>query len=109
MKLDRNLTESRIGKYALIRLDKLRSLFFDVDIVDNLTSPIAQISSKNIELGLVGEQDEFFVLKLKDKYAKVALEAYANAVRVDDPEYASQIDDLISRASENSPFCKDPD
>ena len=86
MKLDRNENINGKGKYALLNL-----------------------RTNKIEWGYVDEPDEFFVIKLRDKYAKDALEAYAAAIIHDDPEFAEQVIELAMRAGPDSPYCKEPD
>ena len=86
MKLIRNTAADGLGKYT---------------VVNNL-------SGKTLD-GHPGAEDEFFVIKLKDKHSQAALRAYADSVRDRDPEYAEQVDDLADRAGPSSPFCKDPD
>lgn len=54
------------------------------------------------------EDSDFFVIRLKDKYAAPALVAYADAARNDDPEYASEIDALANAAC-NHPNRQKPD
>lgn len=105
MKLDRNINQGGKGKYALINLRKLP--------VDPRTAPALAAAvtdyPESIEFGFVGNEDEFWLIKLKDKYAAAALQAYADAARVDDPEYATQIDEMVKRSGTNNPFCKNPD
>ena len=86
MKLDRNLNANGKGKYALLNLRNDR-----------------------IEWGFVGASDEFFVIKLKDKYAQAALIAYADAAEHDDPEWAKEVRELAQRSGKNHPLCKQPD
>ena len=88
MKLDRDTNPSGTGKYALINLRK-----------------------DTVEWGRPGEQDEFFVIKLRDTHAHAALQAYADSVRRagDDPEYAEAVQALADRSGALSPFCKNPD
>jgi hypothetical protein len=62
-----------------------------------------------IDWGNEGTESEFFVIKLKDKFAAPALIAYANAARATDPEYAYDVDGMSVRAGLNSPWCKRPD
>lgn len=57
MKLDRNIRPDGTGKYALLNLRRNR-----------------------IEWGNVGHDDEFFVIKLKDKFAQAALRGYVDEV-----------------------------
>jgi hypothetical protein len=87
MKLVRNTTPDGTCKYSLIEHHK----------------------GNHIEQGLPGTENEFFVLKLKDKYAQAALNAYVEAVGDDDPEYAAEVKELADRAGEDSPWCKEPD
>ena len=86
MKLDRNENPNGKGKYALLNL-----------------------RTNKIEWGFVGDPDEFFVVKLKDKHAKAALEAYADSIIHDDPEFAEEVMELAMRAGADSPYCKAPD
>lgn len=86
MKMDRNINPSGLGKYALLNL-----------------------RTNQVQWGRVGEEDEFFVIKLKDKHAKVALQAYAQSAVLDDPEWAEEVYALSERAGPLSPFCKRPD
>jgi hypothetical protein len=86
MKLDRNVNKDGLGKYALINL-----------------------RTNKIEWGRAGEEDEFFVIKLKDVNAHAALRAYAKAARVFDSEFADEIDALAERSGVRSPFAKVPD
>lgn len=87
MRLVRNTTPDGMCKYSLIEHHK----------------------GGRVEHGLPGTENEFFVLKLKDKYTQAALNAYAEAVGSDDPEYASEVQALADRAGEDSPWCKVPD
>lgn len=105
MKLDRNINPSGKGKYALINLRKIPG---DPQTAADLAAAIL-INPECVEFGRVGDEDEFWLLKLKDKYAAVALSAYADAAAVDDPEYAQQVRELVSRAGPSSRFCKAPD
>lgn len=84
MKLDRNINPNGMGKYALINL-----------------------RTNKIEWGNTPE-DEFFVIKLKDKYASAALDAYAKSCLKDDPEFAKEVHELASKAMFH-PLKKKPD
>ena len=86
MQLDRNINANGYGKYALLNLRR-----------------------NKIEWGEVFGPDEFFVVKLKDKYAQAALNAYADAAQSDDPEWAAEIRALADRSGPNHPLCKQPD
>ena len=86
MRLDRNVNQDGKGKYALLNLRK-----------------------NTVEWGRRGEEDEFFVIKLKDKYAAEALRAYAAAADRDgETEYALEILRLATFAA-SSPWTKKPD
>jgi len=79
MRLVRNISEDGRCKYA---------------IIDNRTGKVTE--------GRVGDPEEFFVLKLKDRYTASALRAYAAAVRGDedgDLEYARDVQELSQRAA----------
>lgn len=93
MKLDRNITNPRRGKYALIKL-RLR----DAPIILEPTADVAggkgakylPVLAEAVDFG-DSEDSDFFVIRLKDKYAGPALAAYAGAAMMDDPEYGREI------------------
>lgn len=88
MKLTRNGTYDGSGKYSLIEHDKLGY----------------------VERGLKGTENEFFVIKLKDKNAKSALQGYALSARANgDEELYREVMDLANRSGDDSPWCKMPD
>jgi hypothetical protein len=62
-----------------------------------------------IDYGNAGSESEFFLIRLKDKYAQAALYAYAEAALPDDAEYANEVIDMAKRSGEASPWCKAPD
>lgn len=108
MKLDRNANPSGMGKYALVNLRKVpKNLQTEQGILSAIDPAVWKPSI--IDFGKAGDSDEFFVLRLKDKYAHAALTAYAQAARADDPEYAAEVEELLSRAGPNSIYCKTPD
>lgn len=94
MKLDRNISEIKRGKYALI---KLRSAVIQ-ELVEDCSR--VHISKSDIDYGDTDDSD-FFVIRLKDKYAAPALAAYAMAAVDDDPEYGSEVLELARRAAEH--------
>lgn len=104
MKLDRNNPEhGGRNKYAVIRLR-------DVAESEGAAAHLEALAAMGcLDWGYPGESDEFFVIKLKDKYASLALAAYANAARGDDDEYAEEVSALALRAGPLSPYCKKPD
>jgi len=87
MKLKRNTTPDGMCKYSLIEHDK----------------------DDHVEHGLPGTENEFFVIKLKDKHAYAALDAYAHSVENDDPEFAAEVRELSLRSGPLHPNCKQPD
>lgn len=86
MDLLRNVNPDGLGKYAVINLQ-----------------------TNQVEWGRPGDPNEFFVIKLKDRYAQAALLAYADAAQAHDPQYAQAVRELASRAGPNHPLCKIPD
>jgi hypothetical protein len=80
MKLYRNLPDNVGGKY---------------NVIDNRTGERAK--------------DEFFCIKLKDRFAQAALIAYAKEAQSFDPEYAGEVHKLAMRSGPNHPECKFPD
>lgn len=85
MKLDRNINKDGRGKYALILL---RNTSLSLDEI-NQACVEACIP---VDFGLGGQ--DFFVIRLKDKYAMRALLEYSRAAMADDPEYAKEIEQL---------------
>lgn len=98
MKLDRNINPTGRGKYALVKLRQL----------DAITATGDYSAVHNVEcLQMQGVLDygdtpktEFFVIRLKDKYAHAALNAYAQDAAKDDKEYAEEILELARKARE---------
>jgi hypothetical protein len=114
MKLDRNTNRDGRGKYAVIDLRRLREACGRPNALEQWTPEVAQAlktlsEAGALEWGPVGGENEFFLMKLKDEYAKPALEAYANAASREDAEYAEAVQELANRAGCFSPFCKKPD
>jgi hypothetical protein len=75
MRLVRNITNDRRGKYAVIRMHKLPDdpgRRADVDFA-------LRTLERNgmLEWGEPGTEREFFVIMLKDRYAEAALKGYA--------------------------------
>lgn len=107
MNIDRNINQTGKGKYILINNRK---------IPGNLRTPqeLAAAILANpecVEFGLVRDPNEFFVIKLKDRYAGRALSAYANAVDLDpegDREYAIAVTEIANRSGLFHPQCKRP-
>lgn len=129
MKLDRNINPNRRGKYALLKLRRLTEIEAwsggDGEALDRQAAldAIALLERAGIlDWGYAGTDGEFFVIRLKDKYAGAAIEAYAQAVSddasanvSDEPKYRDllhwslDVHKLAERAGTLSPFCKQPD
>jgi hypothetical protein len=105
MQLDRNITNPKRGKYALIKLREATVKRVPIEFVDN--PPLVMVEESAVDFGDTADSD-FFVIRLKDKYAAPALRAYAQAAIDDDPEYAAEIFELAVSA-ENHPSKKMPD
>lgn len=97
MRLDRNITTPRRGKYALI---KLRQSHLEPTVVAAALASgrPAEVEAHAIDFGDTDESD-FFVIRLRDKYAANALHAYSASCRADDPEFSREILDLANKAA----------
>jgi len=104
MQLDRNLNPDGRGKYALIKLRDTKSTLGEINraFIDHVQNGAMAVDFGNTP------DSEFFVIRLKDKYAAVALAAYAMAAHKDDPEYGRAIFDLAFRAADH-PHTRKPD
>jgi hypothetical protein len=117
MKLDRNINGDGHGKYGLINNRKLLKVLADVSAdqpiyrKERVADAIAMLENLGIlDWGLEGTESEFFVIKLKDKYADDALMGYALSANMDgEGDYARDVEQLAERAGAGSPFCKKPD
>lgn len=104
MKLDRNITTPRRGKYALIKLREAEPNFSEC----GLGTEYVSVPASAVDFGNT-EDSDFFVIRLKDKYAERALTAYSVAARLDgEAEYADEIQALAD-LSRNHPSKKRPD
>lgn len=104
MKLDRNINPDGRGKYALVKLRELDPEKFTPEVfkaVDML------IDNGIVDLGNT-QETEFFVIRLRDKYAAAALDAYSMAAFSNDPEWAAEVQNLAKKAAEH-PNKKNPD
>jgi hypothetical protein len=108
VKLMRNVTPDGQCKYAAVRMDKLTTMERPEQFLAR--GALAQLAA----LGLLenpkpGEQEEFFLVKLKDRNAPAALHAYAASAVQRDKELAADVRELAARAGINSPWAKEPD
>lgn len=98
MKLDRNINPDGRGKYALLKLRR-QPKGFPVELQH--CAQMLKVAGL-LDFGGTPETD-FFVIRLKDKYAGPALHAYAEAAKPDDMEYAAEIDALAQAADRYLP------
>lgn len=108
MKLDRNIVGNQWrGKYALILLRQVE-LPFTTDCDLDATMRVASVPEKAIDYGDTPE-NEFFVIRLRDKFAADALSAYAcAALTAGETEFAEEVQKLADKAR-NHPSKKQPD
>ena len=115
MQMDRDTSEKGVGKYALINLRKVKALKDKATVqgsvvYDKTLEALRTLENAGVlEWGAIGDSDEFFVIKLKDTNAKRALTAYADQAEATDPQWAQSVRSLVTRSSEDSPYCKQPD
>ncbi len=110
MDLDRNIDGTGRGKYGLVNHRKLLAMpaGSGAGAVKAAVKVLEHFGI--IEWGEAGSEHEFFVVKLKDKYADDALHRYAISANADgELDYARAVDELADRAGPNHPFCKKPD
>jgi hypothetical protein len=105
MDLDRNLNSDGKGKYAIINLRKIPT---NPQTPQELAAAILA-NPECVEFGRVGDPDEFFLIKIKDIHAEVALEAYGTSASLIDEKYGDAVLQMATRAGTNSPYCKLPD
>lgn len=101
MKLDRDINPDGKGKYALV---KLRG---ELTEDEKYAFSVLQESGR-LDWGNTIDS-EFFVIRLKDKYAGAGLHAYARKAREDDAEYGEAVRQLADRAGPYHPNCQRPD
>lgn len=108
MKLMRNMRPDGQCKYAAVRMDKLTGLTSG-EQHEALTALMVLNGLGVLENPRPGEREEFFLIKLKDRNAPVALSAYAARAQERDHEFAGEVRDLATRAGINHPWSKEPD
>lgn len=113
MKMDRNINPDGTGKYAILSMRKLLltddgETFGGID--PELGEAIRVLEAAGIiEWGAVGTENEFFLVKLKDRNALPTLATYADTIEAKDPEFAAEVREMMARSGPHSPWCKDPD
>lgn len=101
-------------KYALIRLDKLTDqemehLRLSADQAA-LIGGWLEDNPELLEFGLPHDDDEFFAIKLKDKFSRGTLLEYAHRARSEgEDDLASEVEFLADRAGARHRACKIPD
>jgi hypothetical protein len=105
MKLDRNFKSNGIGKYALLKLRNMSDKTPNLDV----DAALRTLDEHGILDWGNTPETEFFVIRLKDKYAASGLHGYANAAYIDDPEYGEEVDKLARGSGPAHPNCKKPD
>jgi len=116
MRLIRNITEDGTCKYGLIRLDKIR----EAGLMEELQRVLGEYMHEPtgnkgvalndfVEFGLPNTEEEFFVVKLKDINSHDTLMEYASRAKLQDIDFAEDIQELAQRAGPFSPWAKVPD
>ncbi len=115
MKLDRNLNADGRGKYALLKLRRLAEIDTPGHPAHIYRTGVRHALRLLESCGILDwgntVDSEFMVIRLRDRCARTALQAYADGARnlLDDPEYAAEIEDMARRSDPNHPNCKAPD
>lgn len=107
MRMDRNINADGGGKYAIVNMRALREAMTPGGRIEEAFQRLRDAGI--IDLGMVGTESEFFLIKLKDRHSPPALYAYADSIRPTDPEFAAEVTQMCFRAGERSPWCKEPD
>lgn len=112
MKLDRNVEALDSGKYAVVKLRRLRQIR-ETEGQEQFLRVKRSLDCLEragvLTYGKPGSADEFFVLMLKDEFAAPALRSYAAAANGYDNEYGGEVLELANRSGDRSPHCKRPD
>ena len=102
MKLDRNVNETGIGKYININVRKL-------GCIPTTVEELAAAILKNPDAVNFGNgKKKFFIIMLDDKFARIALTAYAYTAMLFDREYGEEIL-ALARSCPEPEDCKFPD
>lgn len=122
MKMDRNINANGRGKYALILMRRYPTKPENVQDVHHALKILRE--NGMLDYGEAGSPSEFFLIRLKDRFAGDALRAYANAAKKfadersragDDAGHTSMIAwavevlKMAGRAGDMSDHCKTPD
>lgn len=120
--MDRNINADGRGKYALVLMRNYPSKITDPEDAQSVASALMTLESYGmLDYGQVESPSEFFLIRLKDKYAGDAIRAYADAVQRDAQyetdeaaskdkyQWALEVLKIAGRAGDMSLFCKQPD
>lgn len=109
MKLDRNIVgKGGRGKYALVLMRNYPKP--DAPELAEVQHALRCLERNGMmDYGEAHGPSEFFLVRLKDRFAQPALQAYADEARMVDPEWAHQVDELTTRAGTANRHCKTPD
>jgi len=102
MRLDRNENADGKGKYTLVLLRKIER----GGAAYHMLMALSEMGV--IDWGERHSDSEFFLIRLKDKFAAPALHAYALAAQDEEPEFAKDVMAMAVRA-EHHPNKKTPD
>lgn len=116
MKLDRQIPENAgRGKYALVRMRDVSRILREgsppaKQMINNALNVL--LSAGVLDYGEANTPGEFFVIRLRDKFARAALGSYGiNAIDEggEFAEFGQEVLKLADRAGAKSPFSKLPD
>jgi len=94
------------GKYLVINISKFVVVPTTIEeLIDKL---VQHPEAVEFDCG-IGQQNEAFVIKLKDIHSRAALMGYAISAKEDEPGYAQQVKELAERSGIYSRYCKTPD
>lgn len=122
MKMDRNLNADGRGKYALVLM---RNMPADGSALRGAVGDALETLKRAnmLDYGEAHGPNEFFLIRLKDRFAGDALRAYADAAKSYADNFASsdlnkfqsfyqwavEVLKMAGRAGDMSAHCKDPD
>lgn len=111
MKLDRNLNADGRGKYGLILNRRLMDgkKKWSPGFARQVANAIEVLESAGIIDWGATPDTEFFVMRLRDRFASNALISYSQGAMGYDPEYAIEVGKLAHRSGYYHPNAKTPD
>ena len=103
MRLVRNTTNDGRCKYALVRLDKIRAFPQTSQRTPDIENALGVLEMYGVlEYAGKNDSEECFVIKLKDRHAAPALNAYADDVLLygEDAVYEGEVRELARKAAQ---------